>query len=43
MWLSKAPGERLKQFIIDNASFFKMINSAKASLKAKQKDNQTDS
>jgi hypothetical protein len=38
IWLNKTPGERLVQFITDNDSFFKMINSAKASLKAKQND-----
>ena len=42
-WLSKPPGERLKQFIIDNGAFFTMINSAKASLKIKQKNNKPDS
>jgi hypothetical protein len=43
IWLAKAPGERLRQFIVDNDTFFKMINAAKASLKTKQKNNKTES
>ncbi len=33
--LDKSPSERLLQFINDNDAFFKMINSAKESLKTK--------
>ena len=43
IWLSKTPGERLKQCIIDNGAFFTMMNSAKASFKTKQKNNKSDS
>lgn len=43
IWLSKTPGERLKQFITDNEAFFKMVNAAKASVKIKQRNNQINS
>ena len=36
IWLSKSPSERLMQFLLDNDAFFKMINSAKTSLKTKK-------
>ena len=43
IWLAKTPGERLRQFIVDNDAFFKMINAAKASLKTNKKIIKTDS
>lgn len=29
IWLSKTPGERLKQFLIDNEAFFRVVNEMK--------------
>ena len=37
IWLSKSPGERLKQFMEDNAALFQFWNSVQ-----KQKDPQDD-
>ena len=37
IWLSKSPGERLKQFMEDNAALFQFWNSVQ-----KQKDSQGD-
>jgi hypothetical protein len=37
IWLSKTPGERLKQFMEDNTALFQFWNSAR-----KQKDSQDD-
>ncbi len=39
IWLEKTPGQRLTQFLIDNDSFFKMIQSARESFETKQKNN----
>jgi hypothetical protein len=36
IWLSKTPGERLKQFLIDNEQFFKFLEQAKKSLEKKK-------
>ena len=35
MWLSRPPGERLKQFLLDNEAFFKFLEQAKEKLKKK--------
>ncbi len=35
IWLAKSPGERLKQFLIDDEQFFKFIHQAKKSLEKK--------
>jgi hypothetical protein len=37
IWLSKSPGERLKQFMEDNTALFHFWNSAR-----KEKDSQDD-
>ena len=36
IWLAKSPGERLKQFLIDNDQFFKFLELAKKSLEKKK-------
>ena len=36
IWLSKSPGERLKQFVVDNDQFFKFLETAKKSLEQKK-------
>ena len=35
IWLSKTPGERLKQFLIDNEAFYRFIEKTKESLPKK--------
>ncbi len=39
IWLSKPPGERLRQCIVDSEQFYKMIEQAKEGLK--KMDNET--
>ena len=36
IWLAKPPGERLRQFLIDNDQFFRFLEQAKKSLDNKQ-------
>ena len=36
IWLAKPPGERLRQFLIDNDQFFKFLEQAKKSLNKKK-------
>ena len=35
IWMSKSPGERLKQFLLDNDSFYKFLELAKKNLQKK--------
>lgn len=39
IWLEKPPGERLRQFLLDNETLFKAWQKAKEEILAKQKDN----
>jgi len=38
IWLSKPPMERLRQFLIDNTDYFKLINHLKKSISESRKD-----
>ena len=38
IWLAKPPMERLKQFLIDNDDYFKLINHLKESISESHKD-----
>jgi hypothetical protein len=39
IWLSKSPGERLKQFLIDNEALFTALKKAKQSNQFNPKNN----
>ncbi|OQP57632.1 hypothetical protein A3860_08350 [Niastella vici] len=43
IWLSKSPGERLKQFMEDNASLFQFWNAAQKKVDHKAPDSKTES
>ncbi len=38
IWLSKPPGERLKQFLIDNEDFYRFCKQVKENLQKQNKD-----
>ncbi len=42
IWLSKTPGERLRQFVIDNESLFRFWKAAKEQLEKTPKAKQPD-
>lgn len=40
IWLSKPPGERLRQFLLDNQKMFQFWKTAKAQLETKERRSQ---
>ncbi len=42
LWLSKPPGERLRQFLIDNEEMFRFWKTAKEQLEIKEPSEKPD-